>query len=390
MTAPLHWVKEIQLALIEAQEIPLHGQAPEFPWEEVQQKIASSLQLPDLRIIPGQTQLLSGGKITEGLGAEFIAIPLEMAPLTGKLFWLMAKEDIAKLTMICLTSSNGNKGFTSPKFQEGFYYFLATKATAAINELNAFGDLSPKIGKMAEIPQEEALCIDVRIEHPKQVCWGRVVCPASLHREFKMHFSDREPAPLSSSLAKQIDVPIKIEVGQTALSLSKWKSISVGDFLLLDRCTFDPQTHKGTATLTLHRKPLFRARVKENHLKIVDYAFYREEQNTMNAPEDNPEEPSLEEGTEENHLWSTENPAEAMSENIIPTGEIPMTLTVEVARLTMNLDKLLQLSPGNVVELPVKPEQGIDLTIDGKKVAKGELVKLGEMLGVRILQLGGQ
>ncbi len=390
MTAPLHWVKEIQLALIEAQEIPLHGQAPEFPWEEAQQKIASSLQLPDLRIIPGQTQLLSGGKITEGLGAEFIAISLEMAPLSGKIFWLMAKEDIAKLTTLCLTSSNGNKGFTSPKFQEGFYYFLATKATFAINELNAFGDLSPKIGKMAEIPQEEAVCIDVRIEHPKQVCWGRVVCPASFHREFKTHFSTKEPAPLSSSIAKQIDVPIKIEVGQTALSLSKWKNISVGDFLLLDRCTFDPQTHKGTATLTLHRKPLFRARVKENHLKIVDYAFYREEQNTMNTPEDNPEEPSLEEGTEENHLWSTENPEEAMSEKIIPTGEIPMTLTVEVARLTMNLDKLLQLSPGNVVELPVKPEQGVDLTIDGKKVAKGELVKLGEMLGVRILQLGGQ
>lgn len=389
--APFHWVKGVQLALIDSQEIPLHGPIPEFPWEEYSQKIASALQLPELGILPGQTQFLSGDKITEGHGAEFNVLPLEIAPLTGKIFWIMAKEDIAKLTALCLTSSNGNKGFSSPKFQEGFYYFLATKAIAAIQELNPFGDLSPKIGRKEELPMEEALCIDVRIQYPKQVCRGRLVCPAAFHREFKTHFSAREPAPLSSALAKQIDVPIKIEAGQTVLSLSQWKNVSVGDFILLDRCTFDPQTHKGTVALTLHRTPLLRARVKENHLKIVDYALYREEHNTMKPHDEvNPEEPSLEEGetpSEENHLWSSEN-AEAMSEKIIPASEIPMTLTVEVGRLKMNLDKLLQLSPGNVLELAVKPEQGVDLTVDGRKVAKGELIKLGEMLGVKILQLG--
>jgi flagellar motor switch protein FliN/FliY len=47
---------------------------------------------------------------------------------------------------------------------------------------------------------------------------------------------------------------------------------------------------------------------------------------------------------------------------------------------------LLHLKPGNVLELSVRPEQGVDLSIGGKKVAKAELVKLGDVLGVKILE----
>jgi flagellar motor switch protein FliN/FliY len=399
---PLNWVKEIHHALIEAKEIPLSGFSPAFPWEEFSHKIGVSLQTSELRISPGQTQFLSGGEISTGFGAGSISIALDMTPLSGQIFWLMGKEDVDKLAALALLPAQGNKGFSSPKFQEGFYYFLATKAAQAIDELKAFADLSLKIGKTVPLPQEESLCIDVEIKHPKQTLWGRLVCPASFHQDFKTHFNTGEPAPLKSALTRQIDVSLGVEIGQTILSLSEWKGVSVGDFILLDRCTFDPNTHKGTAVLRLHQTPLLRARVKENSLKIVDYALYREEQNQMNPEtpqdEENPEEtfdreelPSSEEtgemGSEEDHLWSSQN-AQKMNDEMIPANEIPLTLTVEVARLSIKLDKLLQLSPGNVLELPVKPEQGVDLTVHGKKIAKAELIKLGDMLGVKILQIG--
>ena len=94
---------------------------------------------------------------------------------------------------------------------------------------------------------------------------------------------------------------------------------------------------------------------------------------------------SNESETDENHLWTAEN---GNVEKIFSTEEIPLMLSVEVGKLQINLEKLLQLSPGNVLELPVRPEQGVDLMLHGKKVAKAELIKIGEMLGVRILQLG--
>lgn len=390
--APLHWVKEIHSALIEAKQIPMYGFTPAFPWEEFSQKIAPLFQTSELKILPRTTQFSSGSAMTAGFGAGFIAIALDLTPLSGQAFWIMGREDIAKLTALALTSANG-KGFSSPKFQEGFYYFLTTKALQAINELNAFGDLSPKIGKTAVLPQEECFCIDIEFQHPKHPLWGRLLCSTTFFQDFKVHFSTQEPAPLTSAFAKQIDVSLALEIGHTVLSLSEWKRVSVGDFILLDRCTFDPSTHKGTTLLTLEKSPILRARIKENSLKIVDYAFYREEESSMNSkiPEEtfDPEEspPEEEAGADENHLWSSSEHVEKMSEKIISASEIPLTLTVEVARVNINLDKLLQLSLGNVLELPVKPEQGVDLTIGGKRVAKAELIKLGEMLGVKILQM---
>jgi flagellar motor switch protein FliN/FliY len=54
----------------------------------------------------------------------------------------------------------------------------------------------------------------------------------------------------------------------------------------------------------------------------------------------------------------------------------------------MNLEKLLQLQPGNVLDLNVRPEQGVSVTLNGKRVARAELVKLGDVLGIKILHLG--
>jgi flagellar motor switch protein FliN/FliY len=399
--APLHWIKEIHSALTEAKQIPLYGFFPAFPWEEFSQSIASLFQTSELKIAPRATQFLTDHAITAGLGAGFISIALDMTPLSNQAFWMMGKEDIGKLTDLALMPTN-EKGFSSPKFQEGFYYFLATKALQTVNELKIFGDLSAKIGKAAALPPGECLCIDVELQHPKQTFWGRLVCPLSFHQDFKTHFSTQPPPSLLSyALTKQIDVSLALEVGHTALSLPEWKRVSVGDFILLDRCTFDPRTYKGTIVLTLEKTPLLRARIKQNSLKIVDYAFYREEERPMNSktPEDeeeiheeisdHEELASLEEeSADEDPLLSSSQNVENTTEKMIAASEIPLTITVEIARLRINLDKLLQLSPGNLLELPTRPEQGVDLTIDGKKIAKAELIKLGEMLGVKILQLG--
>jgi flagellar motor switch protein FliN/FliY len=53
----------------------------------------------------------------------------------------------------------------------------------------------------------------------------------------------------------------------------------------------------------------------------------------------------------------------------------------------MPLNKLLHLEPGMMIDLLMRPEQGVDITIDGTKVAQGELLKLGETMGLRILDI---
>ena len=410
-TAPLSWISTIQHLLIDAKAIPLHGGAPSFPWKECSLKIGALLSAPELKITGGNVQFLSADKALAGLGNSPLLIPFEMSPLSGSAFFAIGREEIATLCDLTLSESKETKGFSSPQFQEGYFSFLLQKALAEVAPLQPFGTLALKIGKSHPLPAEEMLAIDVQIAHPKQTMWGRVLCPQSFHQAFKTHFSGQPLPPLESSLKESLNVSVALEIGHAALSLSQYKQISVGDFIVLDRCSFDPTTHKGAAILTLHQTPLLRARIKENSLKIVDYALYHEEGEEMSPetpdedeflnlpdavpPDELPEEeeilPSdleMEGEGDENHMWATKNGEPSAIDKKIPTSSIPMTLTVEVARMQMNLGELLQLAPGNILELPVHPEQGVDLTVNGKKVGKAELVKLGEALGIKILQIG--
>jgi flagellar motor switch protein FliN/FliY len=396
---PLSWIKQIQSELIDSGQIPMSGDAPAFPWDVFSSKIADLLQVTDLKISPRKTSILGGADLLKGLGIDPVCIALDLLPIGSSSFWAMGKEEMAQLTALALNPTEEGKGFSSPEFQEGFYYFLTTELVLLAREQNAIGDLSLAMGGKALPPEEESLCIDVEIKLPRHALWGRWICPASVQTQVKSHFFSQEPPSLTGAFAKQIDVAVHLEVGQTTLSVSEWKNVSVGDFVLLERCNFDPATQKGSGTLMLGKTPLLRARIKEENLKITDYAIYHEESYPMSPeipPDDDyseeeeipeeefsSEEPESEEPSE--HLWE---PANQEVEKLVSAQEIPLTLTVEVARMQINLEKLLQLSPGNTLELPVRPEQGVDVVIGGKKVAKAELIKLGEMLGIKILQLG--
>lgn len=403
--APLFWLQDIENALQVVSEVPLWGFPPPFPWEKCSEQIATLFQLHDLKISHKQTHFLKAEDLASGLGANPIKASIELSPLQGNALWLLPAEDVAKFTQLILAPQNSMKGFASSQFQEGFYRYLLLNILEQIDQFKAFDDLSIKLGSAQAIPQEGALCIDISIFHPKMTLWGRLICPPLFQHAFKQHFSQRHLSLISSPTAKTIDLSLKLEIGQSFLSYAQWKTVEAGDVIVLDRCTYDPHSHKGTVTLVLEQAPLFRARLKENHLKIVEYAYYHEEEKSMehNFPEDeHSDTPHEEEGyevpssdrdkeipeeTNDKDLWSPEAYHEDV-EKMVSVQVVPLTLSVEVARLKMNLDKLLQLKPGNLIELPVRPEQGVDIVLNGKKVAKGELIKLGEAIGVKILQIG--
>ncbi len=200
--APLGWIKEIQNTLIDARAIPLSGHAPPSPGRPWPQSLAPSYRPPKSTLLPVRRSFSRDSAITSGLGSGFLTVAIDLTPLPGQVYWLMGKEDVAKLTALALLPSNG-AGFSSAKFQEGFYYYLATEALMLADELKAFGGLAPKIAKSASLPEEESLCLDIEIQHPKRTFWGRLVCPASFHAAFKAHFTARPfPLFLGEPLAK--------------------------------------------------------------------------------------------------------------------------------------------------------------------------------------------
>jgi len=79
--------------------------------------------------------------------------------------------------------------------------------------------------------------------------------------------------------------------------------------------------------------------------------------------------------------------AAAPSPEEISRDELSLPLSIEVGRINISMEKLLQLKEGNLLELGVSPESGVDLMVHGKCIGKAELLKIGDSIGIRILQL---
>lgn len=68
-------------------------------------------------------------------------------------------------------------------------------------------------------------------------------------------------------------------------------------------------------------------------------------------------------------------------------GDIPMVLVVELGRVQLTADEVVRLRPGQIIELGRSPVDPVDLVVNGKLVAKGELVEIDGALGVKLLNL---
>ena len=70
-----------------------------------------------------------------------------------------------------------------------------------------------------------------------------------------------------------------------------------------------------------------------------------------------------------------------------PPGDLPVTLVVELGRLSLPLARLADLKAGDVVELGRDALHPVDLTSGGTLVARGELVQIDAELGVKLTRI---
>jgi flagellar motor switch protein FliN/FliY len=71
-------------------------------------------------------------------------------------------------------------------------------------------------------------------------------------------------------------------------------------------------------------------------------------------------------------------------ENIDLLLDVPLEVTVELGKTSKSIKEILDFAPGTVVELNRLAGEPIDVLVNGKYVAKGEVVVIGEVFGIRI------
>ncbi len=79
--------------------------------------------------------------------------------------------------------------------------------------------------------------------------------------------------------------------------------------------------------------------------------------------------------------------ATGASSNIELLMDVPLTLTVELGRTKMLIREILELTSGSIIELDKIAGESIDVLINNKLVAKGEVVVIDENFGIRITNI---
>ena len=74
-------------------------------------------------------------------------------------------------------------------------------------------------------------------------------------------------------------------------------------------------------------------------------------------------------------------------ENIGLIMDVPLEVTVELGRTKKSIKEILDFAPGTIVELNKIAGEPIDVLVNGKYVAKGEVVVIEESFGIKITEI---
>ena len=424
IAVPYDWLPNVPHALIENEDVPLFGYPPPFPWDQLAEAFAKIFQLKQVKLTPGVGEVRLGDNLLDGIESSVQPLFFDFSPMKGNLCFVMSEQEVSRLMNLILLGTTDVITVVEEDYRQGFYKFIALEISNIFVKLGYVKNVVPHLLEQSELDIVPSFCQDVAIEINGISFLGRLIVSEELRKSWKERFAERSlTTNISTNLSSKIQTIVHLEAGNVQLQRSEWDAIELGDCLLLDQCTLEGNGEKGKVVMTLNGNPLFRAKVKDGNVKILESPFFHEVKTEIGAP---PPPPSQEakladtfdeefsgfedDFSEFDDIESTEvkekkpkaapvveAPAKQKDEHEdtqvplengakpIAIGDIPLNVVVEVGRVQISVQKLMDLEPGNLLELNIHPENGVDLVVNGLIVAKGELLKIGDALGVRIL-----
>jgi flagellar motor switch protein FliN len=79
--------------------------------------------------------------------------------------------------------------------------------------------------------------------------------------------------------------------------------------------------------------------------------------------------------------------AEKAMEDLHHFLDVPMKITVQLGNRTMKVRDILQLQPSSIVDLPKSAGENVDILINERLIAFGEVMELEGSTGIRLTDL---
>lgn len=86
----------------------------------------------------------------------------------------------------------------------------------------------------------------------------------------------------------------------------------------------------------------------------------------------------------------TQAPAPLTAGSLATLGALSLPVRVRIGSGELTVEELLRLAPGAVVTLDQAVDDPVEVLVGERVVARGDLVSVGDEMGVRITQIGGE
>jgi flagellar motor switch protein FliN len=263
-------LRHVEKRLLELDAVPLIGNAPPFPIEELKSELARIFHLDGIEITTAAPKWLSREEVTADLGNDWSEVRITLPSMTGEVALLMGSADVQGAMRLALSSDRYARALYDSPLRKAFFRFLVLEVLQIIHQAGYPPGASPRLLEGEEIMEDTSLAIDIHAAAANESIHARLLVSPLFLRAWRREFAGQKPSRLSQELAQAIEVQLGVEGGRVELTSDELAALQPGDLLTLDQCDVEPETGEGRVALTLNGESLFRARAAEGQLTLEE------------------------------------------------------------------------------------------------------------------------
>lgn len=278
MSDSVSWLNKIEPEIVKAAGLPTSGMSFSFPIDEFAEKLSSSLSIENLKISFGLSEWKTQENFLSGLGSSPVSLSLQLAPLNGPFFFLMAFDDVVKFISWMKDKKGNPYKVDHADVIKGIYRYVCLEALFLSNSLESLSGLTPRLTDNTKFDQT-SYSIDVSLKKGRSVIWARLLISPELKRSLENHFALKKPTISTVQNLPNVKIPMSLQSGSIELTSEELTSLKKGDVVLIENIHYRPSDEKGSLVAKIGQTSIFQIRVKEGKLKILDYTYSYEEPN---------------------------------------------------------------------------------------------------------------
>jgi len=89
----------------------------------------------------------------------------------------------------------------------------------------------------------------------------------------------------------------------------------------------------------------------------------------------------------ETELPAGAGPVAVAGQDLTAVLDVPVELAVEIGRTRMTIRETLGIAPGSLIALDRIAGEPVDLLVNGRRIARGEVVAIDEEFGLRVTEV---